>query len=37
MDILTLTARVLESTAPIFILALIGYVWVKLGYEYRVR
>lgn len=37
MDILTLTARVLESTAPIFILALIGYVWVKLGYEYRVQ
>lgn len=37
MNLVDLTASVLESTAPIFILALIGWAWVRLGYEYRVQ
>ncbi|MEH6833574.1 MULTISPECIES: AEC family transporter [Falsihalocynthiibacter] len=28
---------VLEIVAPVFILASIGYVWVRLGFEYRVQ
>jgi len=32
-----LVFTVLEITAPVFILAMIGFVWVKLGYEYRVE
>jgi len=28
---------VLEIVAPVFLLAAIGFVWVKLGYEYRVE
>lgn len=28
---------VLEIVAPVFILAAVGWVWVKLGYEYRIR
>ena len=28
---------VLNITAPVFILAAIGYIWVKLGFEYRVQ
>nr|WP_268821679.1 AEC family transporter [Octadecabacter dasysiphoniae] len=28
---------VLEITAPVFLLAAVGFVWVKLGYEYRVE
>jgi len=37
MNIFAITVSVLESTAPIFILALIGWLWVRLGYEYRVQ
>jgi len=32
-----LTLTVLEITAPVFILAAVGFAWVKLGYEYRVE
>jgi len=28
---------VLEIVAPVFLLAGIGYVWVKLGFEYRIQ
>jgi len=28
---------VLEITAPVFFLAMIGFVWVKAGFEYRIR
>lgn len=28
---------VLNITAPVFLLALVGFVWVKLGFEYRVE
>lgn len=28
---------VLEIVAPVFLLALVGYVWVKLGFEYRIQ
>ncbi len=28
---------VLQIVAPVFLLALIGFVWVKLGYEYRMQ
>lgn len=28
---------VLSVTAPVFLLALVGFVWVKLGFEYRVE
>ena len=34
---MTLALTVLEITAPVFLLALIGYVWVRAGYEYRVE
>lgn len=32
-----LILTVLEVVAPVFLLAAIGFVWVKLGYEYRVE
>ena len=32
-----LTLTVLEITAPVFLLATVGFAWVKLGYEYRVE
>ncbi len=28
---------VLEIVAPVFLLAAVGFIWVKLGYEYRVQ
>jgi predicted permease len=34
---MALFATVLQIVAPVFLLALIGVVWVKLGYEYRVQ
>ncbi len=34
---MNLTLTVLEITAPVFLLALVGYVWVKLGFEYRLE
>ena len=32
-----LALTVLEIVAPVFLLAAVGFVWVKLGYEYRVE
>lgn len=32
-----LALTVLEITAPVFLLAAVGFIWVKLGYEYRVE
>ena len=32
-----LAVTVLEITAPVFILAAIGFTWVKLGFEYRIQ
>jgi len=32
-----LALTVLEITAPVFLLASVGFIWVKLGYEYRVE
>ena len=32
-----LTLTVLEIVAPVFLLAAIGYTWVKLGFEYRIE
>ncbi|SHH25836.1 hypothetical protein SAMN05444003_2598 [Cognatiyoonia sediminum] len=34
---MNLAVTVLNITAPVFILAAVGYVWVKLGFEYRVE
>ena len=34
---MNLTLTVLEIVAPVFLLAGIGYVWVKLGFEYRIQ
>ncbi|WP_069299007.1 AEC family transporter [Neptunicoccus sediminis] len=34
---MTLFLTVLQVVAPVFLLALIGVVWVRLGYEYRVQ
>lgn len=34
---MALFVTVLQVVAPVFILALIGVVWVRLGYEYRVQ
>ncbi len=34
---MNLAVTVLEIVAPVFLLAAIGYFWVKLGHEYRVR
>ena len=32
---LTLALTVLEIVAPVFLLAALGFAWVKLGFEYR--
>lgn len=32
-----LVLTVLEIVSPVFILAAVGFIWVKLGYEYRVK
>ena len=34
---MNLALTVLNITAPVFILGAVGYVWVKLGFEYRVE
>ena len=34
---MNLTLTVLEIVAPVFLLAAIGYVWVKVGLEYRIQ
>lgn len=34
---MNLTLTVLNITAPVFLLAAVGFVWVKLGFEYRVQ
>ena len=34
---MNLVLTVLEITSPVFLLASIGYVWVRLGIEYRIR
>ena len=36
-QIVNLGLTVLEVVAPVFLLAAVGFVWVKLGIEYRVR
>lgn len=34
---MNLAVTVLEIVAPVFLLAAIGYAWVKLGFEYRIE
>ena len=34
---MALAFTVLEIVTPVFLLAVIGYIWVKLGFEYRVQ
>ncbi|UWR22234.1 AEC family transporter [Sulfitobacter sp. S190] len=34
---MNLTLTVLEVVAPVFLLAAVGFVWVKLGFEYRIQ
>lgn len=34
---MTITLTILEIVAPVFLLASVGFVWVKLGFEYRVQ
>lgn len=34
---MNLALTVLEVVAPVFLLASIGFVWVRLGFEYRIR
>ena len=34
---MNLTLTVLEIVAPVFLLAAVGFAWVKLGYEYRIN
>lgn len=34
---MNLTATVLEIVAPVFLLAAVGFTWVKLGFEYRIN
>ncbi len=34
---MNLALTVLEIVAPVFLLASVGFVWVKLGFEYRIR
>lgn len=34
---MNLALTVLEITAPVFLLAAIGFTWVKLGFEYRIQ
>lgn len=36
-QIVELILTVLEITAPVFLLALTGFVWVRLGFEYRLE
>jgi len=36
-DKITLLLQVLQSVAPVFALASIGFAWVKMGFEYRVE
>lgn len=32
-----LVLTVLEIVSPVFLLALVGFLWVKLGFEYRIQ
>lgn len=34
---MNLVLTVLEIVAPVFLLALVGFAWVKLGFEYRIQ
>lgn len=34
---MNLTLTVLEIVAPVFLLAAVGFIWVKLGFEYRIN
>ena len=34
---MNLALTVLNITAPVFLLAAVGFTWVKLGFEYRVE
>lgn len=34
---MNLALTVLNITAPVFLLAAVGYIWVKFGFEYRVE
>ena len=34
---MNLTFTVLEIVAPVFLLAVIGFIWIKLGFEYNVQ
>lgn len=34
---MNLALTVLEIVSPVFLLAAIGYIWVKLGFEYRIQ
>ena len=34
---MNLALTVLNITAPVFILGAVGYIWVRLGFEYRVE
>ena len=34
---MNLVLTVLEIVAPVFLLAAIGFIWVKLGFEYRIK
>ena len=34
---MNLILTVLEIVAPVFLLAAIGFSWVKLGFEYRIQ
>ncbi|MCY4303146.1 MAG: AEC family transporter [Aestuariivita sp.] len=34
---MTLISTVLEIVTPVFLLASIGFIWIKLGFEYRTR
>ena len=34
---MNITLTVLEIVAPVFLLAALGFTWVKLGFEYRIQ
>ncbi|MFT7108278.1 MAG: putative permease, partial [Yoonia sp.] len=34
---MNLALTVLNITAPVFLLAAVGFAWVKMGFEYRVE
>ncbi|NSX53388.1 AEC family transporter [Parasulfitobacter algicola] len=34
---MNIVLTVLEVTAPVFLLAAVGFIWVKMGFEYRVQ